>query len=102
MLLLVLVYYVPAFRDVQNGEYYTTEYFVYDIWGKFFYADSDFKIAIQARNKKTLQVANHSAMLEYLDVYAFELIGDWTQRYLEFLKPCDPNYFADAVNPITL
>lgn len=64
-----------------NGDYITTEFYVNGDWGKKFYSNDDFKIAMVFRDKMTNEVIDHNKIKEYADTYVFEVSGDTSTYY---------------------
>jgi hypothetical protein len=65
VLVLCLVFYIPAARDWLAGDYFESEFLHQaPVSGKF-YSNRDFKIAVQFRSRADNSVANHSTILEW-------------------------------------
>jgi hypothetical protein len=59
-------------------------------------------MAVVFYNKTSNAVANHTALTSYFDPRIIAINSNGNPQYYEMITSCDPNYFADAINPVTL
>lgn len=102
VIVLCLAIYTAPTLAYLRGDFYETEFYTSSNLQKNFYSNSDFKIALVFRNKKTGLVANHSKIVEFAKSTFSEWMPDYSAFYQEGPVACRPDYFADVRNPITL
>jgi hypothetical protein len=66
------------------------------------YFDYDMKIAVSFINSADNTVVNHTKILDFASSLFYELLGDGSDGYLQPMDACRPDYFQDAINPVTL
>lgn len=102
LFILCLAIYIPPAINILSGDFFETEIYHKVNPNQQFYSNEDFKIAVVFKNKIDNSVANHTAILDFAYSHGGEQYGDYSQTYQQSMEKCDPNYFADAINPVIL
>ena len=94
--------FIPTISFYLAGMYYQSMFQVQQTPYYSMNIPHDFKTALVFYNKTNNQIANHTLLLQTMNVQAFKASGTGTTLKIGSVEACNPNYFANAVNPITL
>lgn len=102
LILVTLWMYVDLVSAYSKGLYFQSSFETQLTAYQDFQSPYDIKMAIVFFNKSSNAIANHSELLSFFNPKIYTAFAYLNPQYQETVATCDPDYFADAINPVSL